>query len=108
MALLAHAECVCCLAACVIPFSSMTLATFNGTATINSTLCLFIFLAIVYLRQLTWSYTAEVAAVLTVIVVVGLNAMRKNIFLWQAVLVACMYPVSILIVYTLENFFGLD
>ena len=57
---------------------------------------------------LVWSYTAEVAAVLVVVLVVGLNTLGKNIYLWQALLVASMYPFSIVLVFTLENVFGLD
>jgi hypothetical protein len=43
----------------------------------------------VYFRGLAWNFTAEVTAILVVIVIVGINAQRQTILMWQAVLV---YP----------------
>jgi hypothetical protein len=68
---------------------------------------LFSFLQI-YARGLSWSYTAEVISVFSVILIVGLNGLRKNIFVWQAILVIALYPLSILLVYTLETYWGFD
>jgi len=87
---------------------SLTLATLHGGATMNSTLCLGIFMALVYFRNLSWSFSAEVITVLCVIITVGLNSLKKNIFLWQALIVASLYPLSILLVFTLQSGFGLD
>jgi Ca2+/Na+ antiporter len=83
---------------------SMTLATLHGAATMNSTLALAIFMCIIYFRQLRWEYTAEVAAVILVVVIVGLNGMfRRNIFVWQGLLVLSLYPLSIVFIYTLQS-----
>ena len=80
----------------------------HGAATMNNTLALSIFMAIIYVRGLEWEYTAEVATVMMVVIVVGLQGLlRRNIFLWQALLVIMLYPLSILFVYTLEAGFGL-
>jgi Ca2+/Na+ antiporter len=87
---------------------SLTLSTLHGAATMNSTLSLCIFMCLIYFRQLSWSFSAEVITVVIVIVLVGLNALNKNIKLWQAVIVGSLYPLSILLVYTLESVFGLD
>jgi Ca2+/Na+ antiporter len=87
---------------------SMTLATLHGAATMNSTLALSIFMAIIYARGLEWNYTAETITVCTVVVLVALQgAFRKNIFLWQALLVLALYPGAILMVWTLQHF-GLE
>jgi len=87
---------------------SLTLSTFHGAATMNSTLALCIFMSIVYFRGLSWSFSAEVITVLFVIVSVGLNALKETIHLWQALLVLLLYPFSIYMVYFMENIIGLD
>jgi Ca2+/Na+ antiporter len=87
---------------------SLTLSTLHGAATMNSTLSLCIFMSLIYFRALSWSFSAEVITVVVVIVIVGLNALKNNIKLWQAVIIGSLYPLSILFVYTLENLFGLD
>ncbi len=87
---------------------SLSLSTLHGAATMNSTLALSIFMALVYFRGLSWSFGAEVVTVLIVIIAVGLNSLNKNIFLWQAIVVSCFYPLSIICVYVLENYFGMS
>ena len=48
---------------------------------------------------------AEVVTVCIVVVIVGAQAMlRRNIFLWQGLLVLSLYPLSILLIYTLQSF----
>ena len=74
----------------------------------NNTLALCIFMSLVYFRHLSWSFSAEVLAVVLVVLIVGFNGLNKTILLWQAVLVGSLYPASILFVYLLENFAGLD
>jgi Ca2+/Na+ antiporter len=87
---------------------SLCLNSLHGAATMNSTLALCIFMSLVYFRGLSWSFSAEVITVIVVIVSVGLNALQKTIYLWQGLLVASFYPISILMVYIMESFFGLD
>lgn len=87
---------------------SLTLATLHGAATMNSTLSLCIFMSLVYFRKLSWSFSAEVITVLFVIFVVGLNSLKKTIYLWQAIIVGSMYPLSILMVYLMQTVGGLD
>ena len=87
---------------------SLTLSTLHGAATMNSTLSLCIFMCLIYFRQLSWAFTAEVLSVMLVVIIVGLNGLRTTIYLWQGILVASLYPLSILMVYIMENVFGLD
>lgn len=87
---------------------TLTLATLHGAATMNSTMGLGIFMSLIYFRNLSWSFSAEVITVILVIFLVGLNSLRKNIFMWQAVFVFSLYPLSIVLIYVLENSFGLD
>jgi Ca2+/Na+ antiporter len=87
---------------------SLTLSTLHGAATMNSTLSLCLFMSLIYFRQLSWSFSAEVITVMFVIISVGLNSLRKTIYLWQAVMIGSLYPFSILMVYIMESQFGLD
>jgi Ca2+/Na+ antiporter len=87
---------------------SLTLATLHGAATMNSTLALGIFMSLIYFRNLSWSFSAEVITVIFVILVVGLNSLTRTIKLWQAAIVVSLYPLSILLVYIMENQLGLD
>ena len=87
---------------------SLSLATLHGAATMNSTLALGIFMSLIYFRGLSWSFSAEVITVLVIIFFVGLNSLKKTVKLWQALLIALLYPFSILLVYILEGPCGLD
>jgi Ca2+/Na+ antiporter len=87
---------------------SLTLSTLNGAATMNGTLALCIFMCLIYFRNLSWAFSAEVITVIFVLLVVGLNSLKTTIFLWQAVLVGSLYPLSILMVYLMETVGGLD
>jgi len=87
---------------------SLTLATLHGAATMNSTLALCIFMSLIYFRQLSWSFSAEVISVIIVIVVVGCNALRQTIYLWQALIVFAMYPLTIFMVFMMKDVGGLD
>ena len=71
---------------------SLTLATLHGAAIMNNTLALSIFMALIYFRKLSWDFGAEVISLLVVIIVVGINALRNSIFMWQATIVFMMYP----------------
>lgn len=71
----------------------------------NATLVLGVFLALIYFRQLAWSFTAETLAILLVTLVVGLIAsFQRTVKLFWAIPVALLYPLSLVFVYLLENF----
>jgi len=87
---------------------SLTLATLHGAAIMNNTLALSIFMGLVYFRKLSWQFGAEVIALLIVVLVVGVNALRPKIFMWQAGIVIMMYPLSLVIVFLLKSVAGLE
>lgn len=87
---------------------SLTLATLHGAAIMNNTLALSIFMGLVYFRKLSWQFGAEVIALLIVVLVVGVNALRPKIFMWQAGIVLMMYPLSLVIVFLLKSVAGLE
>ncbi|MQL78492.1 hypothetical protein Taro_010901 [Colocasia esculenta] len=87
--------------------SSLTFSEIYGAVTMNNTLCLAVFLALVYIRHLTWDFSSEVLIILVVCVVMGVFAsFRTNFPLWTSFVAYLLYPVSLLVVYILDYVFG--
>ncbi|GAM24148.1 hypothetical protein SAMD00019534_073230, partial [Acytostelium subglobosum LB1] len=85
--------------------TSLTYSALYGSATMNNTMCLGIFFALVYFRNLTWEFSAETVTILFVTMVVGtIGALNKTMRFMLAPLVLSLYPLSILLVYILETF----
>lgn len=73
----------------------------------NNVLCLAVFLALVYVRGLTWDFSAEVLVILIVIVLMGaLASFRTSFPLWTSSIAFLLYPFSIALVYVLDYVFG--
>ena len=73
----------------------------------NNLLCLSVFLALVYVRDLTWDFSSEVLVILIVCLVIGLLASFRTKFpLWTSLLAFALYPFSLLLVYILDYVFG--
>uniref|UniRef100_M1B8K5 Sodium/calcium exchanger family protein n=3 Tax=Solanum TaxID=4107 RepID=M1B8K5_SOLTU len=73
----------------------------------NNLLCLSVFLALVYIRGLTWDFSSEVLVILIVCVVVGVFASVRSTFpLWTSLLAFLLYPFSLVLVYVLDYKFG--
>ncbi|KAF5200688.1 Calcium-binding ef-hand [Thalictrum thalictroides] len=87
--------------------ASLTFSEIYGGATMNNILCLAVFLALVYVRHLTWDFSAEVLVILIVCVVMGIVASIRTTFpLWTAIIAFALYPLSLLLVYILDYKFG--
>ncbi|XP_058091919.1 sodium/calcium exchanger NCL1-like isoform X1 [Magnolia sinica] len=87
--------------------SSLTFSEIYGAVTMKNTLCLAVFLALVYIRGLTWTFSAEVLISLIVCVVVGLFASFRTKFpLWTSVAAYALYPSSLALVYVLDYVAG--
>ena len=81
----------------------VALTTLEGAACLNNTFCLAVFLAIVYARELDWSYTAEVVSIVLTELAVGLIALRRPSFtLIDATIIATLYPSSLILVKLLK------
>ena len=73
----------------------------------NNVLCLSVFLALVYIRGLTWDFSAEVLVILIVCLVMGLlGSLRTHFPLWTAILAILLYPFSLALVYVLDYVLG--
>ncbi|KAK7401787.1 hypothetical protein VNO78_13556 [Psophocarpus tetragonolobus] len=87
--------------------ASLTFSELYGAVTMNNVLCLSVFLALVYVRGLTWNFSSEVLVILVVCFVVGAFASFRTVFpLWTSILAILLYPFSLALVYVLDYFFG--
>ncbi|KAF3326862.1 Sodium/calcium exchanger protein [Carex littledalei] len=87
--------------------SSLTFSEIYGGVTMNNTLCLAVFLALVYVRGLTWDFTSEVLIILLVCIIMGLFTCFRTTFpLWTCFVAYLLYPLSLLLVYILDFVFG--
>ncbi|KAJ1282048.1 hypothetical protein BS78_03G020200 [Paspalum vaginatum] len=86
---------------------SLTFSEVYGGVTMNNTLCLGVFLALIYFRNLTWDFSSEVLIILVVCVVMALfTSFRTTFPLWTCLVAYTLYPLSLVIVYILDYVFG--
>ncbi|XP_047341988.1 sodium/calcium exchanger NCL-like [Impatiens glandulifera] len=87
--------------------ASLTFSELYGAVTMNNVLCLSVFLALVYVRGLTWDFSSEVLVILLVCLVMGVfGSLRTTFPLWTAFLAFALYPLSLALVYVLDYVFG--
>ncbi|XP_059661460.1 sodium/calcium exchanger NCL-like [Cornus florida] len=87
--------------------ASLTYSELYGAVTMNNTLCLSVFLALVYFRGLTWDFSSEVLVILIVCVVMGAVASFRTTFpLWTSLVAFAFYPFSLALVYVLDTYLG--
>ncbi|XP_031265126.1 sodium/calcium exchanger NCL [Pistacia vera] len=87
--------------------ASLTFSELYGAVTMNNVLCLSVFLALVYVRGLTWDFSAEVLVILIVCVVMGaFGSFRTTFPLWTCSIAYLLYPFSLALVYVLDYVLG--
>ncbi|KAB1670594.1 hypothetical protein ES319_1Z154400v1 [Gossypium barbadense] len=80
--------------------ASLTFSELYGAVTMNNVLCLSVFLALIYVRGLTWDFSSEVLVILIVCVVMGAFASFRTTFpLWTCSVAYILYPFSLGLVY---------
>ena len=87
--------------------STISISTLQGSAIMNNTVCLGVFLAIIFFRKLQWLFTAETITILFVEICILCLSLKTTQTYFHAILLLCLYPLSILMVWILE-FFGLN
>ncbi|CAN6165117.1 unnamed protein product [Urochloa humidicola] len=91
-----------CVSKKEMKMASLTFSEFYGGVTMKNTLCLGVFLALIYVRNLAWEFSSEVLMVLFVCVVMGLfTSFRSTFPLWTCLVAYTMYPLSLVVVYVL-------
>ncbi|KAG8502529.1 hypothetical protein CXB51_001128 [Gossypium anomalum] len=87
--------------------TSLTFSELYGAVTMNNVLCLSVFLALIYVRGLTWDFSSEVLVILIVCIVMGAFASFRTTFpLWTCLVAYILYPFSLGLVYVLDYIFG--
>jgi Ca2+/Na+ antiporter len=89
---------------------TIALATLVGSSCMNNTFCLAIFLFLVAAQDLKWVYTAEVTSIIVVelIMLALIFTAGRTLRTWTSFLVILMFPLSIVLVWILENVAKLD
>ncbi|XP_018502366.1 sodium/calcium exchanger NCL2-like [Pyrus x bretschneideri] len=86
---------------------SLTLSEIYNAAFMNNISGLVVFLALVYIRNLSWDVSAEVLVVLLISTAVGLSASFSRKFpFWTSILAYTLYPLSLLLLYVLVAVIG--
>lgn len=87
--------------------ASLTFSQLYGSVTMKNVLCLSVFLALVYFRELTWDFSAEVLVILIVCTVMGVfGSLRTTFPLWTSSIAFLLYPFSVALIYVLDFVFG--
>ena len=81
---------------------TVSLTALEGAASMNNTFCLSIFMGLIFFRGLAWQYTAETIAIIAVEFLVGFMAQKESLSLGRAVLIGCVFPLSLALVAGLE------
>lgn len=87
---------------------TLTFSALLGAATMNNSFCLSIFLALVYFNSLAWTFSAETTAILVIEICMCVIASKRQHPTWKAIVVFALFPLSILLVWFLENILGWD
>mmetsp|Transcript_25900 Transcript_25900/g.62394 ORF Transcript_25900/g.62394 Transcript_25900/m.62394 type:complete len:687 (-) Transcript_25900:469-2529(-) len=73
-----------------------------GAGSMNNTMCLGVFVALIFLRELKWTFTAETISILVSEVVTALIGMKTTQTLFDGFLILSVYPFSLALVIGLE------
>lgn len=79
-----------------------------GAACMNNTFCLAIFLSQIYGAKLIWEFSAETLAILVVEMIMFVISQKQVFPTYMCIFIMLLFPLSIVLVYVLENIVGLD
>ncbi|GMN43618.1 hypothetical protein TIFTF001_012811 [Ficus carica] len=86
---------------------SLTLSEIYNRVFMNNLMGLVAFLALVYIRNLSWDVSAEVLVVLIICTLMGLYTSFTTTFpVWTSIVAIVLYPVSLLFLYLLTSVLG--
>ncbi|XP_010276580.1 PREDICTED: uncharacterized protein LOC104611295 [Nelumbo nucifera] len=87
--------------------ASLTFSMIYGSVTMSNILSLAVFLAVVYIRNLTWDFSSEVFIIFIICTIMGLFASFRTTFpLWTCLVAYLLYPLSLVLVYVLDYVLG--
>ncbi|KAI8567924.1 hypothetical protein RHMOL_Rhmol02G0158800 [Rhododendron molle] len=86
---------------------SLTLSEVYGAVFMNNMMGLAMFLALVYIRNLSWDVSAEVLVVLVICTAMGIfTSVCTKFPIWTSFVAFLLYPISLLLLYVLTTVFG--
>jgi len=86
---------------------SLTFAQVYGAVTMNNSLALGVFLALVYFRGLMWDFSSEVTVIMVTVLTLGIIGSRaRTLKLWHAFFMLAFYPLSLALVAFLDFYLG--
>eukprot|EP00588_Corethron_pennatum_P013125 CAMPEP_0194265796 /NCGR_PEP_ID=MMETSP0169-20130528/913_1 /TAXON_ID=218684 /ORGANISM="Corethron pennatum, Strain L29A3" /LENGTH=568 /DNA_ID=CAMNT_0039006343 /DNA_START=473 /DNA_END=2179 /DNA_ORIENTATION=+ len=74
---------------------TIALSALQGSAVMNNTVCLMIFMGLVHFRGLAWNYSVETMVILGIEAVMALFTKKKIMTLADACVIALLFPLSI-------------
>ncbi|KAK9265345.1 hypothetical protein L1049_027214 [Liquidambar formosana] len=84
--------------------TSLTFSEIYSGVFMNNILGFCVLLSLIYARGLTWDFSAEVLVVVIVCAIVGLSASFCSAFpVWSSIIAYLLYPLSLLLVYFLDD-----
>jgi len=83
--------------------TSVSFSALLGAATMNNTLCLGIFLLMIFMKNITWDFSAESFAIVLTEVFVAILCFWRTHRFWKSLVFAGLYPLALGIVFFLEN-----
>ncbi|KAA8526787.1 hypothetical protein F0562_008984 [Nyssa sinensis] len=87
--------------------TSLAFSEIYGGVFMNNILGFSVLLSLIYFRGLSWDFSAEVLAVLIVCAIMGIAASFRTTFpVWTSLVAFLLYPLSLLLVYVLEDLSG--
>jgi len=84
---------------------SMTIAftTLQGSAAMNNTVCLSIFMGLVHFRGIAWNYSAETMSILAVEIILAIMTRKRVLNVADACIIALFFPLSLLLIVIFES-----
>ncbi|KAJ0522685.1 putative EF-hand domain pair protein CML [Helianthus annuus] len=80
--------------------TSLTFSELYNGVFMNNVLGFSVLLAVIYFRGLTWDFSGEVLAVLTVCIIVGVtSSFSSKLPIWTSFIAYMLYPLSLIFVY---------
>ncbi len=80
------------------------MSTLLAAATLNNTLCVSVFMGLVYARNLKWTFFAETVTIVLVVLLASAIGYRQTVRMWHAVLLVLLFPAALVLIYTLNKY----
>jgi len=87
---------------------TISLSSLLGAACMNNTFCLGIFLYQIYSNNLIWEFSAETLSIVFVQVIMAFFAFQSVQKAWWAFIIMSLFPLSVVLVWVLENIVKMD